>query len=127
MDVKEVTFNDMPQIIGKIFQKIERVEQILNNIQEEIEEKKDSSLSAEHIPMTLDEACEFLRMKKSTMYYHLGKGNIPGTKKGKNYILYKDELLKCTELGRIDVDMRTAEQINEDYLKTIKRKPNRRK
>lgn len=88
MDVKEVTFNDMPQIIGKIFQKIERVEQILNNIQEEIEEKKDSSLSAEHIPMTLDEACEFLRMKKSTMYYHLGKGNIPGTKKGKNYILY---------------------------------------
>ena len=73
MDVKEVTFNDMPQIIGKIFQKIERVEQILNNIQEEIEEKKDSSLSAEHIPMTLDEACEFLRMKKSTMYYHLGK------------------------------------------------------
>lgn len=127
MDVKEVTFNDMPQIIGKIVQKIERVEQILNNIQEEIEEKKDSSLSAEHIPMTLDEACEFLRMKKSTMYYHLGKGNIPGTKKGKNYILYKDELLKWTELGRIDVDMRTAEQINEDYLKTIKRKPNRRK
>ena len=127
MDVKEVTFNDMPQIIGKIFQKIERVEQILNNIQEEIEEKKDSSLSAEHIPMTLDEACEFLRMKKSTMYYHLGKGNIPGTKKGKNYILYKDELLKWTELVRIEVDMRTAEQINEDYLKTIKRKPNRRK
>lgn len=127
MDVKEVTFNDMPQIIGKIFQKIERVEQILNNIQEEIEEKKDSSLSAEHIPMTLDESCEFLRMKKSTMYYHLGKGNIPGTKKGKNYILYKDELLKWTELGRIDVAMRTAEQINEDYLKTIKRKPNRRK
>ena len=77
--------------------------------------------------MTLDEACEFLRMKKSTMYYHLGKGNIPGTKKGKNHILYKDELLKWTELGRIDVDMRTAEQINEDYLKTIKRKPNRRK
>lgn len=34
MDVKEVTFNDMPQIIGKIFQKIERVEQIqiLKNI-----------------------------------------------------------------------------------------------
>lgn len=127
MDVKEVTFNDMPQIIGKIFQKIERVEQILNNIQEEIEEKKDSSLSAEHIPMTLDEACEFLRMKKSTMYYHLSKGNIPGTKKGKNYILYKDELLKWTELGRIDVDMRTAYEINEDFLKTIRRKPNRRK
>lgn len=70
MDVKDITFNDMPQIIGKIFQKIERVEQILNNMQDEIDEKKDASSSAEHIPMTLDEACEFLRMKKSTMYYH---------------------------------------------------------
>ena len=32
MDVKEVTFNDMPQVIGKIFQKIEHVEQMLNNM-----------------------------------------------------------------------------------------------
>lgn len=126
MDVKEVTFNDMPQVIGKIFQKIEHVEQMLNNMKAGLDEKKDNISSADHIPMTLDEACEFLRMKKSTMYYHLSKGNIPGTKKGKNYILYKDELLKWTELGRLEVDLRTAEEINEDYLKSLKRKPKRR-
>lgn len=69
MDVKEVTFNDMLQVIGKIFQKIEHVEQMLNNMKAELDDKKDNISSVDHIPMTLDEACEFLRMKKSTMYY----------------------------------------------------------
>lgn len=38
MDVKEVTFNDMPQVIGKIFQKIEHVEQMLNNMKAELDD-----------------------------------------------------------------------------------------
>lgn len=42
MDVKEVTFNDMPQVIGKIFQKIEHVEQMLNNMKAELDDKKDN-------------------------------------------------------------------------------------
>lgn len=127
MDANETTFNDMPKMIGKIFQKIERVEQMLYAMRDNFEDTIKTKSSSEHIPMTLDEACEFLRMKKSTMYYHLGKGNIPGTKKGKNYILYKDELIKWTELGRIDADMRTPDQINEGYLNGVKRKPEFRK
>lgn len=110
-------------MIGKIFHKIELVEEMLSNLRDDIVKKSTRKSSDEHIPMTLDEACEFLRMKKSTMYYHLGRGNIPGTKKGKNYILYKDELMKWTELGRIDAEMRTHEQINEDYLTRLRRKP----
>lgn len=65
MDANETTFNDMPKMIGKIFQKIERVEQMLYAMRDNFEDTIKNKSSSEHIPMTLDEACEFLRMKKS--------------------------------------------------------------
>lgn len=89
MDVKEVTFNDMPQVIGKIFQKIEHVEQMLNNMKAALDDKKDNISSADHIPMTLDEACEFLRMKKSTMYYHCPKETFLELRKAKTTFYIK--------------------------------------
>lgn len=61
--------------------------------------------------MSLTEACAFLKMKRSTMYYHLENGNIPATRKGKNYILFKDEPVRWAESGRTnDVPMTISER-----------------
>ena len=126
MDQQQTTFNDLPVLMGKMLSKLERVEEMLDSVREDLD-KTLAKNSDEHIPMTLAEACEFLRMKPSTMYYHLERGNIPATHQGKNYILYKDELLRWTEKGRtIQRKELTPEEMNESFLKQHKRKPNRK-
>jgi excisionase family DNA binding protein len=62
--------------------------------------------------MNIDEACEFLKMKKGTMYYHLQNRSIPATKKGKSYIFFKDELIKWAESGRTTEVPLTPEEMN---------------
>jgi excisionase family DNA binding protein len=75
--------------------------------------------------MTIDEACDFLKMKKSTMYYHIEHNNIPATKRGKNYILFKDELVGWLESGRKSPVALSPEEMNAQKLSSIKRKPRR--
>lgn len=124
MNANEMTFNDVPAMIGKMFQKIEHVEQLLDNMRKELDAKQKPT--SEHTPMTLEEACEFLRMKKSTMYYKLGRKEIPATKNGKYYIFYKDELIKWTELGRVDTEMKSSFQLQEeDALSRVGRRTKR--
>ena len=126
MDEQQTTFNDLPVLMGKMLSKLEHVEEMLDSVREDLDRTLANN-SAEHIPMTLMEACEFLRMKPSTMYYHLERGNISATHQGKNYILYKDELLKWTERGRTTQRKElTPEEMNEDFLKQHKRKPGKR-
>lgn len=124
MDVSKMTFNDIPDIMSRMYKKIERVESMLDSMRNELDQNKNGG-KVEHTPMTLDEACEFLRMKKSTMYYKLEKGHIPATKMGKNYILYKDELVRWTESGRVNNLPLSFDEQNEAILKSHKRKPNR--
>ena len=67
-----------------------------------------------------------MKRKRSTMYYHLENGNIPATRKGKNYILFKDELLKWAESGRINDVPLTFEEQAAAMSSDFKRKANPR-
>ena len=95
---EQITFNDLPMMVSQVLSKMERLERVIETIRERID--GNSTSSAEHIPMTIDEACDFLKMKKSTMYYHVERGNITVTKRGKNFIFFKDELVHWLEGGR---------------------------
>ena len=93
-----------------LLQKVDGLEHLLHQLQGDLTQKKKSEENG-HIPMSLTEACAFLKMKRSTMYYHLENGNIPATRKGKNYILFKDELVRWAESGRTnDVPMTISER-----------------
>ena len=110
MAYEELTFNELPSAVTLLLQKVEGIESLLHQLQGDITQKHKSEANG-HIPMSLTEACAFLKMKRSTMYYHLENGNIPATRKGKNYILFKDELVKWAESGRTnDVPMTTSER-----------------
>ena len=110
MAYEELTFNELPSAVTLLLQKVEGIEHLLTQLQGDITQKKKSEENG-HIPMSLTEACAFLKMKRSTMYYHLENGNIPATRKGKNYILFKDELIKWAESGRTnDVPMTISER-----------------
>ena len=110
MAYEELTFNELPSAVTLLLQKVEGIEDLLHQLQGDITQKKKSEENG-HTPMSLTEACAFLKMKRSTMYYHLENGNIPATRKGKNYILFKDELVKWAESGRTnDVPMTISER-----------------
>ena len=116
-----LTFNDLPKVVSEVLSKVERLERVIDIIKDEVSKKTPSS--AEHIPMTIDEACDFLKMKKSTMYYHIERNNIPATRRVKNYILFKDELVGWLESGRKSPVALTPEEMNAQKLSTMKRKP----
>ncbi|MBQ2167642.1 MAG: helix-turn-helix domain-containing protein [Prevotella sp.] len=119
---EQITFNDLPMMVSQVLSKMERLERVIETIRERID--GNSTSSAEHIPMTIDEACDFLKMKKSTMYYHVERGNITVTKRGKNFIFFKDELVHWLEGGRKNQEssMNTDEE-NDMRLASFRRKP----
>ena len=119
---EQITFNDLPMMVSQVLSKMERLERAIETIRERID--GNSTSSAEHIPMTIDEACDFLKMKKSTMYYHVERGNITVTKRGKNFIFFKDELVHWLEGGRKNQEssMNTDEE-NDMRLASFRRKP----
>jgi excisionase family DNA binding protein len=121
---EQITFNDLPMMVSQVLSKMERLERVIETIRERID--GNSTSSAEHIPMTIDEACDFLKMKKSTMYYHVERGNITVTKRGKNFIFFKDELVHWLEGGRKNQEssMNTDEE-NDMRLASFRRKPKR--
>ena len=118
----DISFNDLPKVMSQVLDKVEGLEKAVNGLKNELGSKGNQVDG--HIPMTIDEACEFLRMKKSTMYYNLEHGNIPGTRRGKNYILFKDELVHWLEGGRTNSDATmNAEELNASIMNSQKRKP----
>lgn len=120
---EEMTFNDLPKVVSQMFNKVERMERVIDIIRDEV--CKRNVPASEHTPMTIDEACEFLKMKKSTMYYHIERDNIPATKRGKNYILFKDELVSWLESGRKKTQPMTTAEMKTQRQASLKRRPRR--
>ena len=119
---EQITFNDLPMMVSQVLSKMERLERVIKTIRERID--GNSTSSAEHIPMTIDEACDFLKMKKSTMYYHVERGNITVTKRGKNFIFFKDELVHWLEGGRKNQESSmNPDEENDMRLASFRRKP----
>ena len=122
--MEEISFNDLPKVMSQVLDKVEGLEKALNGLKDELGSKRNHGDGNGHIPMTIDEACEFLRMKKSTMYYNLEHGNIPGIRRGKKYTLFKDELIHWLEGGRTNSDAAmSAEEFNVSIMDSQKRKP----
>ena len=65
-----ITFNDIPRVMSDILKKCDLLEQSIEILHEEIRQSNQKSPS-EHIPMDVKEACEFLKIKKSTMYCYI--------------------------------------------------------
>ena len=87
MEYEEITFNDIPRAMANILRKCDLLEQSIDVLREEIRQTNKPSTS-QHIPMDVKEACDFLKIKKSTMYLYIQNGQIPVNKKGKKYTFF---------------------------------------
>lgn len=116
-----ITFNDIPRVMSDILKKCDLLEQSIEILHEEIRQSNQKSPS-EHIPMDVKEACEFLKIKKSTMYCYIQNGQIPVNKKGKKYTFFRDDLIKWVESGRKTEKPISTAEINQILSKRSSRR-----
>lgn len=118
MVTKEFTFNDLPTVVGELCEKIASLETtIKENIKNRNEVKENT-----HVLMSVQEACEYLKMPLSTFYYKVKNDRLPAIKQGKHLLIYRDELDKWLELSRKNPVPLTAEEENEKLSASFRRK-----
>ena len=120
MKTDQLTFNDLPAVVGELCDRIASMENLLTEKLSKQHEVKENT----HVPMTVQEACAYLKMPLSTFYYKVKKDDIPVIKQGKHLYIYRDELDKLLESSRKNPSPQTFEEENEAMLASHRRKPN---
>ena len=103
-----------------LFRSIASMENLLTEKFSKQHEVKENT----HVPMTVQEACAYLKMPLSTFYYKVKKDDIPVIKQGKHLYIYRDELDKWLESSRKNPAPQSFEDENESMLASHRRKPN---
>ena len=106
-------------VVTQIREEVVGIKQITISLQKH----NNSHKALPHIPMSVEEASAYLKMRKATLYMKPGNGSIPATKPGKRYCLYQHELDKWLETNRKNPVPLTAEEENAAILAGNKRKP----
>lgn len=120
MNTTDLTFNDLPKVVGELCERIAGMENLLRDTLNRQSEPKENL----HVPMTVQEVCAYLKMPVSTFYYKIKKNNIPVIKQGKHLYIYRDELDKWLEASRKTSVLLTYEEENEAMYISHRRKPN---
>ena len=72
MKTDQLTFNDLPAVVGELCDRIASMENLLTEKLSKQHEVKENT----HVPMTVQEACAYLKMPLSTFYYKVKKDDI---------------------------------------------------
>lgn len=75
-----------------------------------------------HTPMTVQEACAYLKMPLSTFYYKVKRDNFPVIEQGKHLYIYHDELDRWLEASRRIPVPQNFDEENEARLASHRRK-----
>ncbi|MDC2553732.1 MAG: helix-turn-helix domain-containing protein [Parabacteroides distasonis] len=98
----------------------------LRNLLTEQRSENNAKAVDTHVPMSVEEAAEYLGIPKGTLYMKLSEGSIPATKPGKRYCLYRDELDKWLESSRKNPVPLSDEELCESISSSHRRKPGQR-
>ena len=120
MKTDQLTFNDLPAVVGELCDRIASMENLLTEKLSKQHEAKENT----HVPMAVQEACAYLKMPLSTFYYKVKKDDIPVIKQGKHLYIYRDELDKWLESSRKTPPAQSFEEENEALIASHRRKPN---
>ena len=78
-----------------------------------------------HRPVTPEQVAEYTNIPLATIYQKLANREIPGSKPGKRWVIYLDEIDKWLEANRKNPIPLTDEEQNAAILASHKRKPNK--
>ena len=123
MNKNDLTFNDLPMLVAELRDEVVGMKVALLDLQ-----KGQNKQNMERVrrTMNVEEAADYLRMPVNTLYMKLQKGEVPGSKPGKRWVLFNDELDKWLEVKRRNAVPMTTEEENDAILASHRRKPNKR-
>ena len=123
MNKNDLTFNDLPMVVAELRDEVVGMKVALLDLQ-----KGQNKQDMERVrrTMNVEEAADYLRMPVNTLYMKLQKGEVPGSKPGKRWVLFNDELDKWLEVKRRNAVPMTTEEENDAILASHRRKPNKR-
>ncbi len=76
-----------------------------------------------HRPVTPEQVAEYTNIPLATIYQKLANREIPGSKPGKRWVIYLDEIDKWLEANRKNPIPLTDEEQNAAILASHRRKP----
>jgi len=85
-------FNELPEVVRQLFEKVERIEMILEKF--EPKEENESEL------LNIEEAAEFLKVSVAAIYTKVSRQEIPFSKPGKRLYFNRSELKEWVRLGK---------------------------
>ena len=123
MNKNELTFNDLPMVVAELRDEVFGMKVALLDLQKG---KTKQNMERVRRTMNVEEAADYLRMPVNTLYMKLQKGEVPGSKPGKRWVLFNEELDKWLEVKRRNAVPMTTEEENDAILASHRRKPNKR-
>ncbi|SHN14020.1 helix-turn-helix domain-containing protein [Flavobacterium xinjiangense] len=109
--MKQFTFDDLPNIIGKLFVKLDKIEKLLK-ARKIIDADKNEEL------LTIEGAAELLKLSVATIYTKVCKNEIPVNKQGKRLYFYRAELLDWIKSGRIKTNAEIQHEVELKFNST---------
>jgi excisionase family DNA binding protein len=105
--METITFDQLPQAVSKLYDKLESIEQLLLHRQEQ-------SPGQEEL-LNITQAAKFLNLSVPTIYSKVCRKEIPVNKRGKRLYFYASELTEWVKSGR----KKTADEIREEALERL--------
>ncbi|RYJ51273.1 DNA-binding protein [Flavobacterium petrolei] len=109
--MKQFTFEDLPNIIGKLFVKLDKIEKLLK-------ERKINDLDNNEELLTIEGAAELLKLSVATIYTKVCKNEIPVNKQDKRLYFYRAELLDWIKSGRIKTTLEIQQEVELKFNST---------
>ena len=86
-----LSFDQLPKAVGELLTKVDYV---ISRLDEKKEADGSSPTLDDDQMMTMDEACQFIGKKRSTMYSLTSERRIPYRKRGNKLYFFKKELVE---------------------------------
>lgn len=91
-----LSFDQLPKAVGELLTKVDYV---ISRLDEKKEVDGSSPTQDDDQMMTMDEACQFIGKKRSTMYSLTSERRIPYRKRGNKLYFFKKELIEWIQSG----------------------------
>ena len=109
--MNQITFNDLPQAVTQLYDKLEKIERLLES-QSRATQIDDDKL------LTIREAAALIHLSVPTIYGLVQRQEIPVSKKGKRLYFTRLELIQWIKTGR----KKTVAEIRADVDRYITKK-----
>ena len=119
MNNDTLTFNDLPQVVAQLRDEVMGMKVLLQSLQKRPTQQRENR----HRPITPEQVAEYTNIPLATIYQKLANGDIPGTKPGKRWVIYLDEIDKWLEVNRKNPIPLTDDEQNAAIRASHKRKP----